>query len=301
MGLRDPKLTWFLTYPQTKDTPETLLSNLSDVDEIREYVIAQELHQDGNTHLHAYVKFKKGVILKDAPVSFNVLSKTGNYQPTRSCKAVILYCTKGGAYLSNIDIDKYKAKKGKVTSETLRTYTAIEALDGGIVGINSLKAYEHARSLAIDPKERKGVCGIWIYGPSGTGKSHHARMSNPDDLYVKAQNKWWDGYVGQSTVLLEDYDTDALGHHLKLWTDKWSHTGEIKGGAVSLCHDTFIITSNYSIAQLFPNTQHKDNTVLRQALERRFTEIYLGKKTDTLDLSKPTPEGPFSHGFDPGP
>ena len=37
-------------------------------------------------------------------------------------------------------------------------------------------------------------------------------------LFVKAQNKWFDGYDGESNILLDDYDCGtALGHLLKIW------------------------------------------------------------------------------------
>ena len=39
------------------------------------------------------------------------------------------------------------------------------------------------------------VRGVWIWGEPGTGKTHYAREKYPN-CYIKAQNKWWDGYTG---------------------------------------------------------------------------------------------------------
>ena len=64
----------------------------------------------------------------------------------------------------------------------------------------------------------------------GVGKTHSVISAEPS-LYRKAQNKWWDGYVGQPAVLIDDFDETgaSLHHYLKLWADRWAHTGEIKG------------------------------------------------------------------------
>lgn len=56
-----------------------------------------------------------------------------------------------------------------------------------------------------------------------------------------------------------------MAHYLKIWADKWGATGEIKGGTVGLTYDKFIVTSNYSIEELFTKDEQ-----LRQAIRRRF-------------------------------
>lgn len=63
--------------------------------------------------------------------------------------------------------------------------------------------------------------GLWICGPPGTGKSSTIRDVFGDDLYVKPQNKWWDGYDDQKHVLLDDHDTTVLGHYIKIWADAY--------------------------------------------------------------------------------
>ena len=122
--------------------------------------------------------------------------------------------------------------------------------------------------LALEqPYNHDDVRGLWIYGPPGTGKSHTARTLAPD-AYLKPQSKWWDGYAGQHSVILADLDTHALGHYLKIWSDKYACTGETKGGTVHLQHRLFIVTSNYSPTQLF------EDPLMAEAVERRFKVHY---------------------------
>jgi len=130
------------------------------------------------------------------------------------------------------------------------------------------------------PKYEHHECrGYWFVGPPGTGKTHHARTVFGDDVYIKAQNKWWDGYKGEKIVVLDDLDTGCLGHHLKIWADKWACNGEIKGATVALQHSHLIVTSNYSIQELWPKDE---DFQLREALARRFQVVAFNKKHESV-------------------
>ena len=64
-------------------------------------------------------------------------------------------------------------------------------------------------------------------------------------------------------------DNDCLSHYLKTWAHKWPVYGEIRGGRVALNYDTLVVTSNFTIDDLFA----KQPPVTIAAIKRRFKVI----------------------------
>ena len=46
--------------------------------------------------------------------------------------------------------------------------------------------------------------------PSGTGKSRWVAATWPDAFWKSPESKWWDGYSGQETVVLDDFKDYAM-------------------------------------------------------------------------------------------
>lgn len=274
---RNKICTLFLTYPRCELEKERILEHLRSVDTVLEYVICDELHADGTPHRHAYVKFSSGLATHHFTPTLDIDGHHGNYQAVRSFRAVVKYVSKGGKYISNLSdavLETPQAKRAKLAAD-VRDTPVKELLLSGRIHIRDLKSAQAAKAVLCEPYEHNDVRGVWIYGPPHTGKSHAARQNYGSNPYIKSMNKWWDGYAGESVVLLDDFEKDAgskLGHYLKIWADRYACSGEIKGGTVPLCHKTFIITSNYSIEDIFGA-----DAVLCSAVARRFTTLFMGE------------------------
>jgi len=126
-------------------------------------------------------------------------------------------------------------------------------------------------TLLQKPTIQGSLENLWYHGAPGTGKSLCARTRFPT-LFLKALNHWWDGYEGEETVLIEEWELTSgkfLGHHLKIWSDRYPFKPEIKGSSLPPQRPRrIVVTSNYSLSDCFG----ADQTLL-SALRRRFVEV----------------------------
>lgn len=125
--------------------------------------------------------------------------------------------------------------------------------------------------------------GILIYGEAGVGKSLMARKYICPDLsiYSKQHNKWWTGFKGQKKVIWDDLNPEEakiFGNQMKLYMDRYAIRGEVKGATVPLDYDYFVITSQYSLEQLFTDPETYEAIKRRCYVYHMHTEK-LGFKT----------------------
>lgn len=88
-----------------------------------------------------------------------------------------------------------------------------------------------------------------FYGPGGTGKSYSAdRYDTPDNTYhlsrPNGSTVWWDGYNGQKTVVIDEFEGWIYPSQFKTWVSESPCLVPIKGGFKKLKAETIIIVTN---------------------------------------------------------
>lgn len=151
---------------------------------------------------------------------------------------------------------------------TLAKSGAVEDIDADL----RVRYYSTIKRIAMDYMPRAanldGVCGTWIWGESGCGKTRAVVSAFPE-CFIKPRNQWWDGYQGEEVVLVDDIDVfdKALGGKLKHWADFAPFIAEIKGGSLRIRPRRVIVTSQYPMDRIWDDRETLD------ALGRRFTVI----------------------------
>lgn len=94
------------------------------------------------------------------------------------------------------------------------------------------RTIERLETIALRKKWRTEMTeGIWITGPSHSGKSHEAFDNfHPDTHFMKVlEDQWWDGYKGQEIVIFNEFRGEIGFSELLALVDKWPHSVRIRG------------------------------------------------------------------------
>lgn len=258
---------WCFTVNNYSDDDEQKLQNFP----CRYIVYGHEVGEQGTPHLQGYLYLTAAKTLralkKDMPDGAHLEVAKGNADQNFE------YCTKQDeGFFEMGDRPVSQKRKGELGAEYWENVRK-RAKEGDLDEIDAevyVKHYSTLRRIQKDhvtmPDDAPDVTGVWYWGEAGVGKSRAARHDFPG-AYFKMANKWWDGYRDEKFVLLDDLDPrhKVLGHHLKIWADRYSFLAENKGGAVAIRPEKIIVTSQYSPEQIWDD---EPETVA--AIRRRF-------------------------------
>jgi len=229
-------------------------------------IIGKEIGPEcGTPHLQGTVVFKSAKRL----TGLKKLNNRISWRPANFIEASFEYCRKDGNYWEDDrrkQGDRTDIKKAK---EMFRAGASVHQIALEVDSYQAARMGELLirtapfRSVAIQREI------LWFCGATGTGKSETARLLYPD-LYLKDTYKWWDGYNGEETVLIDDMRGDFCKfHELLRLLDRYTYRGEIKGGSVPITATRIIITSPYRPEDLYKGRTDEDIA----QLVRRITEV----------------------------
>ncbi|UYD39131.1 MAG: replication associated protein [Wigfec virus K19_600] len=278
----------FLTYsqcPLEKElVKEQLLERFSkDLKNVEKWIVAREKHQDGNFHLHCFINLADEFRSKKPANWLDIEGHHPNIEMVRSYKKCLAYVIKDNDYISNFDVQVPNISKKELGKKLLSGQSLVEIVEKHpelIVGYKRLKEDLNIFKQDVSkPKSLDKTCGIWIAGESGVGKSTIA-TTKFGEYYFKDKSKWWDGYNGEETVVIEDIDASwrDIIPSLKHWADRYPFRAEVKGSMVYIRPKRLVITSNRTIDELLDELKWPRNDY--EPYRRRFNEYYIRSVDD---------------------
>lgn len=113
---------------------------------------------------------------------------------------------------------------------------------------------------------------IVLFGDTGIGKTSYVyENENPEDVYVKDTSMWWDGYVGQPVVLIDEYAGQFSIEYLLKVLQGFPMQLQVKGGYVPAFYTKVYILSNFEYNEWYGTIGVTQLLALRRRITRFVT------------------------------
>lgn len=258
---------------------EAIFGELLQKDELTYGVYQiEECPETKRDHIQGYFVFKKRKRISSIKKligdnSLHLEKRRGNHSEAKE------YCTKDesrkqGPYVFGDDESLRVSKKRKLEDVRERLMSGASEVDiaDEFFGLwcRYSKAFQGYRALKQRPRDFKSEVRVY-YGLSGTGKSRRATYEAGASAYRKPLGEWWDGYDGESNVIIDDFYGWLRFDELLRCLDRYSHRVPVKGGFVNFAPKLVIITSNVEPRQWY--NEERINDLRFTALTRRLDVI----------------------------
>jgi len=223
-------------------------------------IIGRETGENGTPHLQGYLRLKEGCSFTH--LKSLVLNERCHIEKARGAAGVNRrYCSKDGDYWEHGKCPGREDRKSR--DELVREFNKA-CSEQHIEGIREFADkypgqfgfFGHVLvrnwGMLQPPIDRPGIHVTWIHGPPGTGKSRSAHAELPAAFIKDPRTKWWNGYILQREVIIDDLGPNGIDlNHLLRWFDRYKCTVETKGGMLPLYADRFIVTSNFHPKEIY--------------------------------------------------
>lgn len=252
----------------------------------------------GQVHFQGYVEFRKRMSMEKVKLFFN--DNTIHIERRRGTQEeAIEYCKKDDNY-HEVGTPNYSGKRNDLLS-SINSCTTVHqfALKDPVNYIryhNGIKDYYNIKQL----HEKKGTskCQVHIYwGLAGSGKSFSVLDAIGDDPYyfwtpsTNNSGPWFDGYLGQKHIVLDDFYGNLPYTLLLQMTDPYLKKVQlpIKNGHSLAFYEHLWITSNTDPMTWYKNVRDRTGWFRRvkAADVRQFTQDDLQSLKFVHDLDIP--------------
>lgn len=169
-------------------------------------VYGHETGENGTPHLQGYVYFPNPRTIKGIK-TIQGFARAHLEVQRGTAEQAVKYCKKEGGEIfekgempqagkrKDIDAVKQLVKDGAGLEEIWEKASSFQAYKMGEIGLRFRQA-----------KARPNLEVYWYFGPTGCGKSYQAQQEAGADAYYLSESlQWWDGYIGQKHVVIDDF------------------------------------------------------------------------------------------------
>lgn len=282
---------WFLTINNFSEQEEHDIKT-HDCEYLK-YVVEQG-SEKGTIHLHAVIYYKNPRIW---PKRFFPRAKI---QVTKSFVAACRYVEKAATNIrgpyefgkppeQGRRSDLENLAQGIASGEKTSSDIARDAPGAYVRYFRGLKELENTL-FQTDRTEKPKV--VWIHGEAGVGKTKYVYDNHPlDEIYVKDNTQWWDGYKNgkHKVIIVDDFDGKWPFRDLLRFLDRYPYQGQVKGGYVKINSPFIYFTSDTHPSMYYKNQLIEDDNHYNQ-LARRIDKIVFMRRKIGQERSWKMPE-----------
>jgi hypothetical protein len=231
--------------------------------EVLKITASSEIGESGTPHIQGAVTFKRQYTLGQ----LKKLHGTAHWEKAKATQD-FNYCKKVDGVVIR---DESNAKPGKRTDieiirEDLEAGADIKQIMKKARTLGGVQFAEKWFNVMGDPLPKgTKILVHWYYGNTGTGKTR--KVLEECDPYVPLNFKWWQGYEGQDSILLDDLRPNwCKPEELLRLLDpyRYHYQVEVKGGSRHLVATKIYITTPWHPEDFWKDFKEDPRQLLRR-------------------------------------